>query len=55
MDKTALKNLRISQGLTQAEMAIRLGVSQEMISEMESGARAIPGWIENKTKGGTGK
>lgn len=37
----ALRGLRTREGLTQAEMAGRLGVSQNAISEMESGKRAI--------------
>ena len=37
----ALRGLRGREGLTQAELAVRLGVSQNVISEMESGKRPI--------------
>jgi DNA-binding XRE family transcriptional regulator len=37
----ALRGLRGREGLTQAELAARLGVSQNVISEMESGKRPI--------------
>jgi DNA-binding XRE family transcriptional regulator len=36
-----LRGLRGKEGLTQAEMAARLGVSQNMVSDMESGRRPI--------------
>ena len=37
----ALRGLRGREGLTQVELATRLGVSQNAISEMESGKRPI--------------
>ena len=37
----ALRGLRSREGITQAEMATRVGVSQNAISEMESGKRPI--------------
>ena len=37
----ALRGLRGSEDLTQAELAARLGVSQNAISEMENGKRPI--------------
>ncbi|WP_165071255.1 helix-turn-helix transcriptional regulator [Desulfovibrio sp. ZJ200] len=37
----ALRGLRGKEGITQAELAARLGVSQNAISEMESGKRPI--------------
>jgi len=37
----ALRGLRGREGLTQAELAVRLDVSQNAISEMESGKRPI--------------
>jgi len=37
----ALRGLRGREGLTQAELAVRLGVSQNVISGMESGKRPI--------------
>lgn len=52
MDGNQLRNLRLSLGLTQAELATRLGVSQEMVSEMESGKRRVPEWVTKKAKGG---
>jgi DNA-binding XRE family transcriptional regulator len=36
-----LRGLRGKEGLTQAEMAVRLGVSQNMVSDMENGRRPI--------------
>jgi DNA-binding XRE family transcriptional regulator len=36
-----LRGLRGKEGLTQAEMAVRLGISQNMVSDMESGRRPI--------------
>jgi DNA-binding XRE family transcriptional regulator len=51
MDRNQLKTWRITNGLTQAEAASILGVSQEMVSEMESGAKAIPASIAGKTAG----
>jgi DNA-binding XRE family transcriptional regulator len=37
----ALRGLRGKEDITQAELAARLGISQNMISEMESGKRPI--------------
>jgi len=37
----ALRGLRGREGLTQSEFAARIGVSQNVISEMESGKRPI--------------
>ena len=37
----ALRGLRGREEITQAELAVRLGVSQNVISEMESGKRPI--------------
>jgi predicted transcriptional regulator len=37
----ALRGLRVKEDITQLELAERLGVTQTMISEMESGRRAI--------------
>lgn len=37
----ALRGLRGKENITQAELAARLGVSQNAISEMESGKRSI--------------
>jgi DNA-binding XRE family transcriptional regulator len=37
----ALRGLRVKEGITQAELAERLGISQNMVSSMESGKRAI--------------
>ncbi len=37
----ALRGLRTREDITQAEMAARIGVSQNAISEMESGKRPI--------------
>ena len=36
-----LRGLRGKEGLTQAEMAARLGISQNMVSDMEGGRRPI--------------
>lgn len=36
-----LRGLRGKEGLTQAELAARLGISQNMVSDMESGKRNI--------------
>ena len=36
-----LRGLRAREELTQAEMATRLGISQNMVSDMESGRRPI--------------
>lgn len=55
MDRNQLKNWRITQGLTQAEAAEILGVSQEMVSEMESGSKAIPANLQSKMLGHQGK
>lgn len=38
---TMLKGLRGKEGITQAELAEKLGVTQNMISDMESGKRNI--------------
>lgn len=37
----ALRGLRGKEDITQAELAVRLGVSQNAVSEMESGKRPI--------------
>ena len=37
----ALRGLRGKEDITQAELAARLGISQNMVSEMESGKRNI--------------
>lgn len=37
----ALRGLRGKEGITQAELAARLGISQNMVSDMESGKRNI--------------
>ncbi len=37
----ALRGLRVKEDITQAELAERLGISQNMVSEMESGKRNI--------------
>jgi DNA-binding XRE family transcriptional regulator len=37
----ALRGLRGKEDITQAELAARLGISQNMISDMESGKRPI--------------
>jgi len=37
----ALRGLRGKEDITQAELAVRLGVSQNVVSEMESGKRPI--------------
>jgi DNA-binding XRE family transcriptional regulator len=37
----ALRGLRGKEDITQAELATRLGISQNMVSEMESGKRPI--------------
>jgi len=42
MTADEFKNLRKQMGKTQSQMAQYLGVSQEMVSEIESGARAVP-------------
>lgn len=36
-----LRGLRVTEDLTQAELAARLGISQNMVSDMESGRRSI--------------
>ncbi|MDR2695250.1 MAG: helix-turn-helix domain-containing protein [Deltaproteobacteria bacterium] len=36
-----LRGLRGKEGITQAELAARLGISQNMVSDMESGRRPI--------------
>jgi DNA-binding XRE family transcriptional regulator len=36
-----LRGLRGKEGITQAEMAQRLGITQNMVSDMENGRRAI--------------
>jgi transcriptional regulator with XRE-family HTH domain len=37
----ALRGLRGKEDITQAELAARLGISQNMVSDMESGKRNI--------------
>ena len=37
----ALRGLRVKEDITQAELAGRLGISQNMVSSMESGKRSI--------------
>jgi DNA-binding XRE family transcriptional regulator len=37
----AMRGLRVKEDITQKELAERLGISQNMISEMESGKRPI--------------
>ena len=37
----ALRGLRGKEEITQAELAVRLGISQNMVSDMESGKRNI--------------
>ena len=37
----ALRGLRGKEDITQAELAARLGISQNMVSDMESGKRPI--------------
>jgi transcriptional regulator with XRE-family HTH domain len=37
----ALRGLRVREDITQVELAARLGVSQNVISEMETGKRPI--------------
>ncbi len=37
----ALRDLRVKKNITQAELAERLAISQNMVSEMESGKRNI--------------
>jgi DNA-binding XRE family transcriptional regulator len=37
----ALRGLRVKEDITQVELAERLGISQNMVSSMESGKRAI--------------
>ena len=37
----ALRGLRVKEDITQAELAERIGISQNMVSEMESGKRTI--------------
>jgi len=37
----ALRGLRVKEDITQAELAERLGISQNMVSSMESGKRSI--------------
>ncbi len=37
----ALRGLRGKEDITQAELAVRLGISQNMVSDMESGKRNI--------------
>jgi predicted transcriptional regulator len=37
----ALRGLRVKEDITQAELATRLGISQNMVSSMESGKRSI--------------
>jgi len=37
----ALRGLRVKEDITQAELAARLGISQNMVSSMESGKRSI--------------
>jgi transcriptional regulator with XRE-family HTH domain len=36
-----LRGLRGKEGITQAELAVRLGITQNMVSDMESGRRPI--------------
>jgi plasmid maintenance system antidote protein VapI len=38
---TALRGLRVKEDITQKELAERLSISQNMVSEMESGKRSI--------------
>ena len=37
----ALRGLRVKEDITQAELAEKLGISQNMVSSMESGKRSI--------------
>ena len=37
----ALRGLRVKEDITQAELADKLGISQNMVSSMESGKRSI--------------
>jgi DNA-binding XRE family transcriptional regulator len=37
----ALRGLRVLEDITQSELASRLGISQNMVSEMENGKRSI--------------
>lgn len=36
-----MRGLRVKEGITQAELAERLGITQNMVSDMESGRRNI--------------
>lgn len=45
MTAEEFKGTRKQMGKTQAQMAAYLGVSQEMVSQMETGARDIPAEI----------
>lgn len=40
MDRAALRESRISAGLTQAELAARLGITQQTLSKHERGIRS---------------
>lgn len=43
-----LKARRKSLGKTQAELAAQLGVSQELIAEMETGVKPVLDWVTEK-------
>jgi DNA-binding XRE family transcriptional regulator len=44
----ALRGLRVKEDITQKELAERLGISQNMVSEMESGKRSITPKMANR-------
>lgn len=48
MTGNELRIKRKSMGMTQAQFAQYLGVSQEMVSEMESGVKAVPNSVAKK-------
>lgn len=50
-----LKRHRERLKMTQAQFAVHLGVSQEMVSMMETGAKSVPNEIATKLGGSSSK
>ena len=46
MNQSLIKKIRVDNGLTQTELARKLGVNQSQVSRWERGVQLVPEWAK---------